>query len=129
MKNESCPLARKYSEDRWQRYPLEAEKPGSSPWMDEAPPCLPDQAWWECSLGPDEPRDGPADVDRRQDGADEPLKVWLRAEHALAAIPTILLIGMAGACAFSLLSVGPAWAGFLVGFIPTSALAWWAFTE
>jgi hypothetical protein len=129
VKNEGCPPARRYTEDRWRRYPLEAKKPCSSPWLDEEPLCLPDQVWWERSCGPDERQDESADTDPKRGGADEPLHVWLRAEQALAAIPTILLVGMAGACAFSLLSAGPAWAGFLAGFIPTSALALWAFTE
>jgi hypothetical protein len=53
--------------------------------------------------------------------------LWLRSEQWLAAVPTMLLAGMYGAAAFSLLAVGPAWLGFLVFVVPTVGMALWAF--
>jgi hypothetical protein len=55
--------------------------------------------------------------------------LWLRSEQWLAAVPTILLAGMYGAAAFSLLAVGPAWLGFLVFVVPAVGMALWAFVR
>lgn len=55
--------------------------------------------------------------------------LWLRCEQWLAAAPTILLAGMFGAAAFSLLAIGPAWLGFVVFVVPLLGMALWAFAR
>jgi len=69
----------------------------------------------------------------RLDADDEGLKAirriaqWQnRANLVVKASPTLLLFGMYGAAAFSLLSIGPAWVGFLVVALPLSGIAAWA---
>jgi hypothetical protein len=54
-------------------------------------------------------------------------RLRLREDQVLAVVPTVLLIGMYGAAAFSLLAMGPAWVGFLLGATPVAGLAAWAF--
>jgi hypothetical protein len=54
---------------------------------------------------------------------------WLRSEQYLAATPTIVLAGMYGAAAFTLLAIGPAWVGFLIVTIPVLGAALWAFSS
>jgi hypothetical protein len=55
-------------------------------------------------------------------------RLRVREDQVLAVVPTVLLIGMYGAAAFSLLAMGPAWVGFLLGATPVAGLAVWAFT-
>lgn len=55
-------------------------------------------------------------------------RFWLRSEQYLAIAPTVALAGMYGAAAFVLLSLGPAWVGFLAVGIPILGAALWAFS-
>jgi hypothetical protein len=51
-----------------------------------------------------------------------------RTDDVIKVLPTILLFGMYGAVAFSLLSIGAAWIGFLIVALPLFGIAAWAFT-
>jgi len=55
-------------------------------------------------------------------------RVEFRANQVLVAAPTVVLIGMYGAMAFSQFSLGPAWVGFLGGAAPAAGIAAWAFS-
>jgi len=61
--------------------------------------------------------------------SDRAIRLSTVVDRWLGIVPTALLIGMYGACAFSLLAIGPVWAGFLAGFLPTSGLAAWAYSD
>jgi hypothetical protein len=50
------------------------------------------------------------------------------ADQVIKVVPTLLLFGMYGAIAFSLLSIGPAWVGFLIVALPFFGVALWALT-
>lgn len=51
-----------------------------------------------------------------------------RVDQAIKALPTLLLFGMYGAVVFSLLSIGPAWVGFLIVALPLFGISVWALT-
>jgi hypothetical protein len=48
------------------------------------------------------------------------------ADRLVAVVPTALLAGAYGACAFSAFALGPIWVGILIGSVPTFGLGVWA---
>jgi hypothetical protein len=56
----------------------------------------------------------------------------IRLQHGtnqiLSAAPTVILSCVYGAAAFAIFSIGPAWVGFLVGFLVAFGIAAWAYS-
>jgi hypothetical protein len=121
-------LAGRYSEDRWK----DRFRPPTAPFqlssrVEKEFEYLPELL----GLCPDHHEMAVQDAKLKEPGrkTEDPerlARMWLQSEHWLAAVPTVILAGMYGAAAFSLLSLGPAWAGFLAVSIPVLGVGAWA---